>query len=214
MPALKNLVIGGGGITGFGILGILKNLDDNKLLNDIRNYLGTSIGSIICTLLIIGFTIEEIYDFAYELDFNKILDNGDIDCLLENYGLKDINILRYILKRLIITKEPNYEITFIELYNKYKKNLIVNGVCIDSNSMIFFNKKKSPNMKVIDAICISSCIPIVFTPFKFDNKMWVDGGIINNFPIDYFHKSMDNTLGITTCDECVDCSFNNKSEET
>ena len=68
-------------------------------------------------------------------------------------------------------------------------------------------------MEVIDALCISSCLPIIFTPFKFDNKLWIDGGTINNFPIEYFYNDMKNTLGITVCDECVDCHFNNKSEE-
>jgi len=55
MPKVKNLVISGGGISGIGILGILKYCFDLNILNDIGTYVGTSVGSIIALLLIIDY---------------------------------------------------------------------------------------------------------------------------------------------------------------
>ena len=48
MPTFKNLVISGGGMSGFGFLGILKYLQDIEILYKPKNFLGTSMGSIIC----------------------------------------------------------------------------------------------------------------------------------------------------------------------
>jgi len=51
-------------------------------------------------------------------------------------------------------------------------------------------------MEVIKAIEISISIPLVFKPVNFNNKIWVDGGTLNNYPINYFDNDLDNLIGI------------------
>ena len=41
---------------------------------------------------------------------------------------------------------------------------------------------------------MSICIPMIFTPVKFNNNLYVDGGILNNFPFNYCDKK--NAIGI------------------
>ena len=56
-----NLLISGGGIYGIMILGIIKYLQEYNILDNIKKYLGTSVGAIICLLLNIKYYINYIY---------------------------------------------------------------------------------------------------------------------------------------------------------
>ena len=60
---IKNLAISGGGSMGIGIIGIIKYLENKHIIKNIKNYIGTSIGSLICFLLILGYTTNQIYNF-------------------------------------------------------------------------------------------------------------------------------------------------------
>ena len=54
------LVLSGGSSKGIMTLGALQYLYDNFLLKNIKNYIGTSAGAMICYLLAIGYTPVEI----------------------------------------------------------------------------------------------------------------------------------------------------------
>ena len=49
-------------------------------------------------------------------------------------------------------------------------------------------------MSVILALRISTAIPLLFKPILFDNKLWIDGGIIDNYPIS--QVNINTCLGI------------------
>ena len=59
--AYDTLVLSGGSIQGISLLGALQYFKDQNILNnDIKNFIGTSVGSVLCYLLIIGYTPVEI----------------------------------------------------------------------------------------------------------------------------------------------------------
>ena len=201
---IKNLAISGGGSMGIGIIGIIKYLENKHIIKNIKNYIGTSIGSLICFLLILGYTTNQIYNFFYNFDFTKIIKKKiNIDNLFNNWGLNSIDNYKYIIQRLIINKKFDKDITFIKLFKLTNKNLIITGVCLTEHKLYYFNKKNNPTMKIVDAIAISSCIPIIFNPIKYNNKLWIDGGIMNNYPINYFKNNMKHTIGITIIDKYI-----------
>jgi hypothetical protein len=68
------IVLSGGGIKGFGTLGGIQYLLDNNLLSDLKYYSGTSIGSIICYFLAIGYTPIEMIIYIIS---NKVFDIPD-----------------------------------------------------------------------------------------------------------------------------------------
>ena len=39
-------------------------------------------------------------------------------------------------------------------------------------------------------------IPILFKPIYYNNNVWIDGGCLNNFPIELFDDCLDNVIGI------------------
>ena len=194
----KNIIIPGGGIYGIMLIGILKNLEKYNILKNIKSYLGTSAGSLICLLIIINYSIDDIYIFLNKFNFNLITNiksNKNIfDKLLNSYGINNTNNFKIILSNFLENKNIKKDITFKELYDIIPIELTVNIACINDNSILFCNYKNTPNYKIVDIITISCSIPIVFEPTIINNKYYVDGGFYNSCPIFYYNNDLKNTL--------------------
>lgn len=200
MHKIKNLVLSGGGLQGISFLGVLKYLSEHKLLNEIDNYIGTSVGSLISFLLLIGYSYEELYDFCISFNMEKLVKDPNLDNFLEFYGFETSNKLTYVIKRLMDNKNVPKDITFLEFYNINKKKLTVTGVCVNNKKLNLFNYENTPDMKILIAVTISCNIPILFSPIKYNNNLWIDGGAILNYPIE-ISNDLDNTLGIAIFDK-------------
>jgi predicted acylesterase/phospholipase RssA len=198
----KNLIIPGGGIYGILLVGILENLEKYGLLKDIKSYLGTSAGSIICFLLVIGYSISDIHIFLNKFNFSLITNlnkNNIFDKLKNNYGISNTNNLKIIFKNFLIEKKINPDITFSELYELFPIDLTINIACINNTKLLFCNYKNTPNFKVIDIITISCSIPIIFEPSIIDDKYYVDGGLYDSCPVSYYKEELNKTLIIKHC---------------
>src|SRR5438445_77313 len=68
----KIIVLSGGGMKGIAHIGGLQALDDRDCLTHINTVAGTSIGALIGTLLVIGYTPREIYEFVLHFDIAKM----------------------------------------------------------------------------------------------------------------------------------------------
>ena len=200
MHKIKNLVLSGGGLQGISFLGVLKYLSENNLLNEIENYVGTSVGSLICFLLLIGYTYEELFNFCISFNMEKLVKDPNLDNFLEFYGFESSNKLTYVIKRLMDNKNLSKDITFLEFFNLNKKKLTITGVCVNNKKLNLFNYENTPDMKILIAVTISCNIPILFSPIKYENKLWIDGGAILNYPIE-ISDDLDNTLGIAIFDK-------------
>jgi predicted patatin/cPLA2 family phospholipase len=190
------LCFSGGGVKGISFIGALEELEKNDLidLNKIDTYCGTSVGSMYSFLLNIGLTIQEIKDFIIAFNFSKL--TGDVDCVnfLENFGINNGDRIKFIFIKFIEIKYNKKDITFEELYEITKKKLIIIGTNLTEGKEEVFSVDLTPSFSVINAIRISISVPIIFTPFKINNILYVDGGIVNNFPIN--HCPEYKTLGL------------------
>jgi predicted acylesterase/phospholipase RssA len=186
----------GGGIQGFSFIGVLKKLIEcNKLnLDKINMYVGASIGSMLCFFFILEFSIKELEDFIINFNFSKL--DSEINCInfLEKFGINDGEKIKLLFIKCLELKLNVKDITFIELFNKTKKKLLIVGTNLSKGVEELFSVDTTPNMSVITAIRISSSVPIIFTPITYNNSLYVDGALVNNFPINYCPK--DKTLGI------------------
>lgn len=189
---LNTLVLTGGGMRDVSIIGALNVLEKKNILSTINRYAGSSSGALICLLLNVGYTPSEIQDTIFAQGSNMVYDNFlriPFNLLL-NYGLFSGNKMVTYIKMLIQKKGFSQDITFLELYNKTQKTLVLTGTSLTQKNTFYFNHNTFPNMKVIDALRISISIPLYFTSVKYtiDNikHTFVDGGVLNNFPIYYF----------------------------
>lgn len=193
----NKIVISGGGINGISIVGALcKFLEYNKI-KYITDIIGVSVGSIIGFLIILGYNNEEIKNIFLEIKLNEFMDYK-IKRLINDWGLDNGELNKKLLKAFLINKNFNKDLTFNELYNKTDKNLVVCGTNLTNERIDYFNYKTTPDMRVVDSIMISCCFPVVYTPIRFNKCLYVDGGVLASYPIEYFEDSsgnIDNVIG-------------------
>ena len=198
MTYIKNLVLGSGGIYGFTILGALKYLEENNYYKrtEIRNILGASVGSLLGLFISLGYELDEIIELGMKLDLFKLLNFNSNKFLniIEKFGYDDGEKLIKFFKIVINKKTNNKDITFKELYEL--NNIDFTVIVSNANKQCgeFFNKDTKPNMKVWEAVLISSSIPIVFHPYKLDNNIYFDGGV--NACSTNYYKNLDYSFGI------------------
>ena len=101
--------------------------------------------------------------------------------VFDNYGIDTGENMERALRIMLKNKIGKSYITFKELYERYNNELNITGVCLSDNKLYYFNKELTPDMKILIAINISCNIPILFEPVKYDNKLWADGGLLENY---------------------------------
>lgn len=193
----KILVLSGGGIKGIALIGALHALYELNILQNIQTFAGTSVGSIIAFLIIIGFVPSKIFDFVKIFDLNK-LKCLSVSMLLESYGLDSGEKIVKTLEGFMVKMNIKNNITFSELFELTKKTFYVTSVNISMRKVEYFSHVSHPNLEVTKAIRMSISVPFLFTPVLYNNCMYVDGGCIDNFPMSCFDGQMDDVLGICT----------------
>ena len=190
----KTIVLGSGGIKGFAQMGVLQFYYMKGLLKNISKYVGTSIGSIISLLLILGYTPYEM--FVKGLGINPIKKSDiDIKNAIKTFGVINIKRLRKELKFLIKDK-CGYIPTLKQIYEKYKKEFIVVTVNFYRKKVVYLSHINFPNLSCLDAILMSSAIPAYFPLFKYKTQSYVDGALADPFPILYVDNNSDKILGV------------------
>jgi len=176
------MVLSGGAIRGFGILGALQYLQDVDSLKDIRRWIGTSIGSLISYLMCIGYTPTEMMVFFCQKGLFEKLVHVDVAAMIHGGGALSFSIIQDMVEKLTIQKIKKY-ITFGELYQKYQKELVVCAYNLSLGKTEYFSHVTHPDMNCITAIRMSCSLPFLFEPFRYDDYEYIDGGIGDNFPL-------------------------------
>jgi NTE family protein len=213
---IKNLVISGGGVKIIASLGVIKYLKENDLLKSIKNYYGTSAGSIICLMLTLGFELEEMIKFIENFDLDKLIIVNTENLfttfnVCENTKFEKVIklFLNFKLNNINDVKKINYEnITMKELYNKTNKYLSITSTCLTTREAVYISHETFPNIPVWKAILMSCSIPLIFKPIEWEDKLYVDGGLIDNFPL--FNIKLNEikyTLGIQINLNCKSSSL-------
>jgi predicted acylesterase/phospholipase RssA len=196
---MKNLVISSGGVIILSLLGSLKYLNENNLLKYIKCYYGVSAGAILCTMLALDYTIDEIKDFLINFDLLKFVGNYDITNLINNYGLSFGENREIIAQSIIIYKlgEENKDYTFKQLYDDTNKELNLFATCVEDKTLWKFSHNSNENVPIWKAILSSSNIPFIFAPVEINNNTFIDGAVINVYPINYVpDNEINETLGL------------------
>lgn len=186
----KGLVLGGGAVYGFIYLGGLKYLYENGI--DIYNLhlAGSSIGAIISSLIAINIPIDDIINY---LKTNKCVDEKDINIwkLWKNNGIDNGDTLRkslyYFLK----------DITFSQLYKEYNKILLITSFNVTTMQTDYFSYKHNPDVKLIDAVLLSSALPIIFETPIYNGCRYIDGCFQEPLPVKELSKLIASTEIIT-----------------
>jgi len=194
----KNLVFEGGGVKGIAYIGAVDVLVERGILDQVQRVGGTSAGAINTILIGLGFTAKETKDILWSLDFNQFMDDDwgvvrDTTRLIEQFGWYKGDYFRNWIGRLIREKTGNSESTFADIEalkskNKFK-SLFFMGTNLSTRFSEIFSAEHTPRICVADAVRISMSIPLFFSAKRSTRgDVYVDGGVLDNYPIKMFDR--------------------------
>lgn len=195
MHHYDTLVLSGNSVKGFYVLGALQYCYDNYLLSAIENYVGTSSGAMISFLMVIGYTPVEIVTSICCQQVMERMQHFDIFAMMNNLGAISFTSIAQHLERMTIDK-IGYLPTFYDLKHKFKKNFTCVTYNLTKGVIEYLNYESNPTLPCLVAIRMTSNLPLVFENYKYDNNLYTDGGLVNNFAIDYGEKIGTRVLGI------------------
>lgn len=215
----SNLVFQGGGAKAIAYCGAIEALEQKGIINFVKNIIGSSAGSIIATLLSVGYDSKEMKEIMKNTSLDSFKGDeywfvGSIYRLWYGNGVYDSTKLYDWMGDLLKDKTGEEDLTFQDIYEYYGINLVITSTCIDLQKEFYFNHNDYPTMPVRLAIKMSTAIPFYFEAVQHDGHYFVDGGTLDNYPVNYF-PDKDNTLGfklINTEENVIAESIGNVSE--
>ncbi len=167
------IVLSGGGIRGIAHLGVLQALTEAGIV--IEQISGTSAGSIVGALFAAGHSPSSILDVFLKTRLSKFIRPWPGASGLLSLANTEKLFLEYI---------PHNS------FEKLNIRLSVTATNFSRGTLVNFSAGK-----VIPAIQASSAIPGVFKPVMINNEMFVDGGVLDNFPVEPLRKNCDIIIG-------------------
>lgn len=189
------LALAGGGIRGIAHAGVIKALEENNIKIDVIG--GTSSGSMITALYAMGYTPDEILKLFRRFSKTIVKLNGStIRRELKNFIFKHKLVSKGINSGEFIEKIFNEAALLknITNINQLKKPAVMPSVDIHSSKKYVFTsiKLKEENyisdIEIGKAVRASSSFPIIYEPMEYKDKMFLDGGILENMPVNEVKK--------------------------
>ena len=194
MP-ITSAVWEGGGAKGIAYARIPEALNDMGELQNIKRVAGSSCGSIMALFFALGYTPAQIDRITSELNFAEFMSKSYWR-LLWAEGLSSGARLEEWIKWKIRVKTGSAYTTFDELYKSRGVFLVITGTNMTDRKTEYFSHRTTPDMELWRAVRISCALPIVFDPVIYNDKKYVDGGALMNFPIKVFDNEPNNqTIG-------------------
>jgi NTE family protein len=196
MATIKNLAFKGGGVLGIAYAGAIKVLEDRQILQNIEKVAGTSAGAITATLVSLGYNSTDIKNIVNGTSFKSFEDKKNILRIFSKYGLYAGDATLAWLKQQIAQKKDknlSENATFRDFHNAGCRDLYVFASDLNLRTLAEFSFRKTPDVVVAEAVRASMSIPLFFKAWRFSNNnpndhLYVDGGMIFNFPIDIFDQ--------------------------
>ncbi len=192
------LVLSGGGARGISAIGVLRVLEHHHIPIDL--IVGTSIGSVVGGLYASGYSVDQLQQIADTTAWNEILSFNNearrrdmfLDQKLAND--KSILVLRFegfepVLPQAFSTGQrlTNY-LNLLMLQGIYHPNPSFDDLRIPfravSTDLVTGKRIVSDHGDMTMALRASMSIPLLFNPVQRDTMQLLDGGLLDNLPVD------------------------------
>lgn len=174
----RRLVFSGGGTRCLVFASALVELERAERLRDVTHAWGTSAGALIAAMFLLTKSATRVRDILYSANFTKFIDIDPAHLLLfsQAWGLDSGATLAEELERLLGLAGGTSHMCLRDLSGF---TAIVTD--LTSRETVCCSADLFPDMRVVDAVRASMCLPFFFTPFRAPNgHIWVDGGIQAN----------------------------------
>lgn len=163
------LVLSGGGARGIAHLGIIKALEEHGVR--FTQISGTSAGAIIGALYASGHDVDSIVKILGEIKSFKLFQPA-----LSWKGILNMDVVERFLENYLPVDD----------FSSLNVPLTVTATNLRTGQSEHFSTGK---LRAV--ICASSCIPVLFNPVSIDGELYIDGGILNNLPVEPIRKTSD-----------------------
>ncbi|HEX2165525.1 MAG TPA: patatin-like phospholipase family protein [Thermoanaerobaculia bacterium] len=203
----RNLAFEGGGVKGVAYAGALQTLGAAGGLDGVDRIAGTSAGSITALVVALGYTPEEVTRIVLDLDFDEFRDGTfltDAERLFEQYGWHPAFAATCLFECLVEQRLGDRRATFADLHARAEadpafRDLYVVSTDLDRGDWVVFSHEdpRWADLPLADAVRASMAIPFYFTAQEIAGDVFVDGGVLMNYPIGLFDQREDagETLG-------------------
>ena len=194
------LVLGGGGARGAAHIGVLKVLEREHI--PVSHIAGTSMGSIVGAMYASGYSATEIETVVNSVNWRDMFSDesaregmpmrrkdADLRYLLNfKFGIRKGKLIfpRGVLqgqKLLLLLRRLTLPVWDVEHFDALPIPFRCIATDIGSGEMVVFDQGD-----LAMAIRASMSVPAAFAPIRVDGRLLVDGGIVNNVPVDVVQR--------------------------
>ncbi|PRB05193.1 patatin [Chryseobacterium sp. MYb7] len=161
-PQVIGLTLSGGGMRGIAHIAVLKALEEYNLKPQIIS--GTSAGSIIGAFYSFGKTPDEMMEIVRQTSFFS-----RSSLKLSKNGIFSSNFILKLFKDYF--PEDNFSILEIPVY--------IAATEMTQGIVDFFSEGE-----LFGPLLASSSVPFILPPVRIGEKIYVDGGVLDNLPIE------------------------------
>jgi len=193
---IKHLVISGGGPTMIQTLGAVQHLEKEGFikLDEIESIYGTSAGAIVGVMLCLKFDWETINDYIIKRPWQDVFPIK-VQNIFDAYtkkGIFDEKVIEKCYKPLLDAKDLSIQITLKEFYDYSKIELHFFTFEVNDFKTNDISYLTHPDLTLIKATQMSCALPILMSPVILENKCYIDGGVVSNYPLKYCIETKKN----------------------
>ena len=188
------LALAGGGLKGVAHIGALKALEELGI--DIDYITGTSSGAIFAAMYAMGYTTDEMIKITKE-SYKKIIrirkrrfvkfgfkfiikKEASFQGLIDGKILEDI-VEKYARKKEIYNlSDIQKKFAMVTVDAKTTKKCVLTSTKINQKKDVEYLS----NIPIGKAVHASMAFPAIFTPYKYENYCFIDGGTVDNMPVE------------------------------
>ena len=206
------LVLSGGGAKGVAHVGIIRNLEKAGIRPDY--VVGTSMGAVVGGLYALGYSADELEEIILGIDWDLVISNR---VSFETIAFEEKEYYnRYLVELPVKDNKIKFSSGLIEGQSlsdvlQYYTWSASNYESFDDFPIAFrcVATDVSNGQPVIwregylhDALRSSIAIPTIFSAFELDSTVLVDGGVVDNYPVDVAREmGADIVIGVNLGDE-------------
>ena len=189
------LVLSGGGAKGAAHIGVLRVLEKYQIPIDM--IIGTSVGSIVGGMYAIGYNSQEIETLITNLKFGKLLTDSKDKALktVESQLINEKYPFHFHMDRKLNVSAPMGLLNGQNIYFQLKDIFAPAANIHDFDELPIPYRAVTTNLQqgmeeiikegdLALASFQSMAIPAFISPVEHDGNFFVDGGVVNNFPVD------------------------------
>jgi len=190
---MKHLAIGPGAMAYFAFLGAIGALRDCHELDNLEAISGASAGGLLAFFYVVAEgNIKTILDYSVDIPIKDIM-KPNIRQFLKNFGLVSQRKIRNVITDIIRVFFSKEDLTFRELRDlrPTMPKVHISAYCVNLARTEYFSCDSTPNMSVVDALCMTIAVPFLFATVEHQGRKYIDGGTMEDTPCGVFVGSTD-----------------------